>query len=242
MLAGDAPHYRTEKRYIHADGHVVPVDLSSTVVRDGDGEPVHLLTQVQDITERKRFEGQLQYLADHDSLTGLFNRRRFEEELTRELASAERYESRVAVLAIDLDDFKYINDSLGHSVGDELIARVGEALRARLRRTRRAGPPRRRRVRRDPAAHRRARPRSKVADDLLEAVGEVDLVGLGGRGGGKVSAQRRRGHVRRSLAPDGRGAAGGGGHRDVRRQGGGPRRGLSSTTRPRTARSACSRA
>jgi diguanylate cyclase (GGDEF)-like protein/PAS domain S-box-containing protein len=187
MLAGDTPSYRTEKRYIHSDGHVVPVDLSATVVRDGDGEPIHVLTQVQDITERKRFEGQLQYLADHDSLTGLFNRRRFEEELTRELASAERYESRVAVLAIDLDDFKYINDSLGHSIGDELITRVGHAVRERLRRTdvlaRLGGDefavivPR---VDQDGAL--------EVAESLLQAVGEVDLVGLGGRGGGRVSA------------------------------------------------------
>ena len=187
VMSGYASHYRTEKRYIHADGHVVPVDLSATVVRDGDGEPIHVLTQVQDITERKRFEGQLQYLADHDSLTGLFNRRRFEEELTRELASAERYDSKVAVLAIDLDDFKYINDSLGHSIGDELIARVGQAVRNRLRRTdvlaRLGGDefavilPR---IDDDGAM--------EVAQDLLEAVGEVDLVGLGGRGGGRVSA------------------------------------------------------
>jgi diguanylate cyclase (GGDEF)-like protein/PAS domain S-box-containing protein len=187
IIAGQASHYRTEKRYIHSDGHVVPVDLSATVVRDGEGEPVHVLTQVQDITERKRFEGQLQYLADHDSLTGLFNRRRFEEELTRELASAERYDSKVAVLAIDLDDFKYINDSLGHSIGDELITRVGHAVRARLRRTdvlaRLGGDefavilPR---IDHDGAM--------EVAEGLLEAVGEVDLVGLGGRGGGSVSA------------------------------------------------------
>ena len=64
VMSGQASQYRTEKRYIHADGHVVPVDLSATVVRDGDGEPVHVLTQVQDITERKRYEGRLQYLAD----------------------------------------------------------------------------------------------------------------------------------------------------------------------------------
>jgi diguanylate cyclase (GGDEF)-like protein/PAS domain S-box-containing protein len=187
VIKGRATHYRTEKRYLHADGHVVPVDLSSTVVRDGEGNPIHVLTQVQDITERKRFEGQLQYLADHDSLTGMFNRRRFEEELTRELASAERYEGRLAVLAIDLDDFKYINDSLGHSIGDELIVQVGEVLRARLRRSDVLA-----RLGGDEFAVILPRIDEQtaldVAESLLEAVGEVDLGGLGARGGGRVSA------------------------------------------------------
>jgi diguanylate cyclase (GGDEF)-like protein/PAS domain S-box-containing protein len=187
VMAGSSAFYRTEKRYIHADGHAVPVDLSATLVRDGEGNPLHVLTQVQDITERKRFEGQLQYLADHDSLTGLFNRRRFEEELTRELDSATRYGGRLAVLAIDLDDFKYINDSLGHSIGDELIGLVGEALRARLRRSdvlaRLGGDefavilPR---IEESTAL--------EVAESLIAAVGSVDLVGLGARRGGKVSA------------------------------------------------------
>jgi diguanylate cyclase (GGDEF)-like protein len=91
------------------------------------------------------------------------------------------------VLAIDLDDFKYINDSLGHSIGDELIVRVGEALRARLRRTDVLA-----RLGGDEFAVVLPRVDERtalaVADELLAAVGEVDLVGLGGRGGGKVSA------------------------------------------------------
>jgi diguanylate cyclase (GGDEF)-like protein/PAS domain S-box-containing protein len=135
LVAGDATRYRTERRYIHSAGHPVPVDLSVAVVRDGDGVPLHFLAQVNDITERKRFEGQLQYLADHDALTGMLNRRRFEQELGRELARSNRYGSGGAVLAIDLDHFKYVNDSLGHSVGDELITRVGSIFRDRLRAT-----------------------------------------------------------------------------------------------------------
>jgi diguanylate cyclase (GGDEF)-like protein/PAS domain S-box-containing protein len=182
LVKGELSVYRAEKRYIHADGHLVPIEISATVVRDADGEPLNFLTQIQDITERKRFEGQLQYLADHDSLTGLFNRRRFEEELARELAVAERYSTHCSVLAIDLDNFKYINDSLGHSTGDELISRVGEALRSRLRRTdvlaRLGGDefavilPRADQV--DAA---------RTAEALLEAVASVDLQSLSGRGG-----------------------------------------------------------
>jgi len=135
LVDGDATHYRAERRYLHAAGHPVPVDLSVAVVRDADGLARHFLAQVHDITERKSFEGQLQYLADHDALTGMFNRRRFEQELERELARAARYGTGGAVLAIDLDHFKYVNDTLGHSVGDELITRVGGIFRARLRAT-----------------------------------------------------------------------------------------------------------
>jgi diguanylate cyclase (GGDEF)-like protein/PAS domain S-box-containing protein len=181
MISGELAVYRTEKRYIHKHGHLVPIEISATVVRDADGKPLNFLTQIQDITERKLFEGRLQHLADHDSLTGLFNRRRFEEELERELALAERYGASAAVLEIDIDNFKYINDSLGHSSGDQLIAQVGEALVTRLRKTDVIA-----RLGGDEFAvilpHADADEASGVAHALLEAVGAVDLQAIGSRG------------------------------------------------------------
>src|SRR6202035_3223212 len=75
----------------------------------------------------------LEYFADHDALTGLFNRRRFESELKRELARAARYAGRGAVLALDLDGFKVVNDSFGHVAGDELVASVAAAMVRSLR-------------------------------------------------------------------------------------------------------------
>ena len=135
LVRGESSRYRAERAYIHSEGHPVPVDLSVAVVRSADGEPQYFLAQLHDITERKRFEGQLQYLADHDGLTGMFNRRRFEHELQRELARAARYATGGAVLAIDLDHFKYVNDTLGHSVGDDLIRRVAGIFKTKLRGT-----------------------------------------------------------------------------------------------------------
>jgi diguanylate cyclase (GGDEF)-like protein/PAS domain S-box-containing protein len=85
--------------------------------------------------ERERFEDKLQHLADHDGLTDLFNHRRFHEELAREVAAAERYGTRGAVLALDLDNLKHVNDTLGHEAGNQLIARVAELVGKRLRKT-----------------------------------------------------------------------------------------------------------
>ena len=83
-----------------------------------------LLCQFQDVTERKRFEAQLQFMADHDPLTGLLNRRKFEAELDRHVAHVKRYGPEGALLVLDIDNFKSINDTLGHSAGDQLIVSI----------------------------------------------------------------------------------------------------------------------
>jgi diguanylate cyclase (GGDEF)-like protein/PAS domain S-box-containing protein len=132
-LDGERPRRHTEHRILTAAGMVRWVTVS--LLRGEAGEPEHRLVQLQDFSDRKRFEGQLQYLADHDPLTGLFNRRRFEQELERELESSRRYATGGALLVLDLDNFRYVNDSLGHPAGDEMISAVGHALSHRLRNT-----------------------------------------------------------------------------------------------------------
>jgi diguanylate cyclase (GGDEF)-like protein/PAS domain S-box-containing protein len=135
LAAGEVRAYEVERRWQHAAGHHVWVMVSASMLHDAVGQPLCALLQLQDIDQRKHLERQLEYLADHDPVTGLFNRRRFERELGRELAYARRYGGSGAVLMIDLDDLKRVNDRYGHAAGDQLIAGVAGLLRARLRTT-----------------------------------------------------------------------------------------------------------
>jgi diguanylate cyclase (GGDEF)-like protein/PAS domain S-box-containing protein len=125
--------YRTEKRYVHADGHPVWVQLDLSAVRDGEGAIQYVIVQVQDIAERRHHQGRLEHIANHDALTSLLNRRGFQQALEDHMRHAGRYGADGAVLMLDLDHFKYINDTLGHKVGDELIVKAAGLLAGRLR-------------------------------------------------------------------------------------------------------------
>ncbi len=100
---------------------------------DASGNIVGVIGLIRDITQRKTAEQQIEYQAYHDALTGLANRRLFQEHLTIALALAQRRRKLVAVLFLDIDHFKVVNDSLGHSVGDELLKQISSRLKSAVR-------------------------------------------------------------------------------------------------------------
>jgi diguanylate cyclase (GGDEF)-like protein/PAS domain S-box-containing protein len=121
-----------------ADGEELHVVLTSTVLKGADtavGSGDLVLTNVVDVSERYRYERQLAFLAEHDPLTGLANRRRFDQQLERHVDDCRRYGARGAVLMLDLDHFKQVNDALGHAVGDQLLRDVAQVLTRRMRST-----------------------------------------------------------------------------------------------------------
>ena len=119
--------------FCRCDLTVFPVEYSVRPYTAGPGQGA--VVTFRDITERKRAEQQLQYLADHDILTGLYNRRRFGEELEQQIGICERMGLESALLVLDIDNFKFVNDALGHQAGDELIRSFSSQLKGRVRRT-----------------------------------------------------------------------------------------------------------
>ncbi len=121
-------------RMLRTDGRCIWVRDIVAAERDAAGEP--LLRGLRlDVSESKRAEERLAFLADHDPLTGLLNRRRFQEELERHVALARRHGREGALLYMDLDQFKYVNDTFGHQSGDRLLLATARRLAAALRRT-----------------------------------------------------------------------------------------------------------
>ncbi len=115
------------------DGTPRTASINVAAIADQEGENFHLEGTGQDVTERKAAEERIQFLAYHDPLTALPNRLLLEDRLTQALANAQRREERVAVLWLDLDNFKTVNDSLGHAVGDLLLRQIEERLHGLVR-------------------------------------------------------------------------------------------------------------
>jgi diguanylate cyclase (GGDEF)-like protein/PAS domain S-box-containing protein len=122
-----------ESQVHRRDGSVIWISENARVVRAPDGRVLHYEGTVEDITERKRYQAELEFQATHDALTGLPNRGLLEDRLRQALGYAHRNGSLVAVAFIDLDRFKVINDSLGHGSGDELLMRISRRIRGALR-------------------------------------------------------------------------------------------------------------
>ena len=129
MQAGSETTY--ESVVMHKDGTRIPVEFSDRTV--GSGKDAHRMGTMLDIRERKAAEARINYLAHHDVLTGLPNRRLLLERLDGLLALARRHKRHLGVLFIDLDHFKTVNDSLGHHAGDVLLSEVAKRIQAAVR-------------------------------------------------------------------------------------------------------------
>jgi diguanylate cyclase (GGDEF)-like protein/PAS domain S-box-containing protein len=117
-------HFATVRK----DGTQIFLENSISPLRNKEGKIVGFRSVSRDVTERKQFEQKLAEMATHDSLTGLPNRTLLSDRLTMGLALSRRSGNRLAVMMLDLDKFKAINDTMGHDVGDQLLKAVGERL------------------------------------------------------------------------------------------------------------------
>jgi diguanylate cyclase (GGDEF)-like protein/PAS domain S-box-containing protein len=118
---------------VRRDGTEISINESAAPIRNRAGEVVGIVVVFHDVSHERHYAARLSYQACHDALTGLFNRNEFERRLSLALRSTTRYERNHALLYLDLDQFKIVNDTGGHAAGDELMRQISALLQARLR-------------------------------------------------------------------------------------------------------------
>jgi diguanylate cyclase (GGDEF)-like protein/PAS domain S-box-containing protein len=133
ILSGEINEYSIENRFVRKDGTIVYVRRSPRAVRKDDGNLDYIVAWVDDITQRKRDEQQIQQLAHFDLLTGLPNRALFTDRISHAINMAQRSNSQLVVMFLDLDHFKNVNDNLGHRIGDALLVEIANRLKSAIR-------------------------------------------------------------------------------------------------------------
>lgn len=133
LLSGSLTNMSGERRFVRKDGLEIWANRTLSVVRDHAGQPLYIIAVIEDITERKNAEVRILQLAHYDELTGLANRNMVNKIFSQALARSRRNGKPLAILFIDLDRFKNVNDTLGHGAGDKVLKEVAERLRRCLR-------------------------------------------------------------------------------------------------------------
>lgn len=134
LIDGKSSSYRIEKRQIRKDGTISWIQVTRSILRDTtSGEPIYFISQIEDINNRIINREKIYQLAYHDILTGLPNRQLLLDRLNQAIASAKRHHHFMALMFIDLDKFKHINDTLGHDAGDKLLKEMSARLSCSVR-------------------------------------------------------------------------------------------------------------
>lgn len=118
---------------VHKDGHLIPVSITISPIKNAKGEVIGASTTARDISQQKIFEKKLQHLAEHDPLTGLINRPFFENRIEQAMLVSQIQKDMMAVCFLDIDNFKYINDQYGHATGDLLLCAATKRLQTCIR-------------------------------------------------------------------------------------------------------------